>query len=170
MRREPCPLVAERESPHLFPRAQARHRIFGGLLNERQEHIFTWIAVVVVLLYVTGWIGAIHTAFEEQREIEREAREAGLKVPPAPAAPPIATQIFHPDAPTTAYIDDAMLGFLNPLRGRSGKVYFTTVTPGAPIASGAPGGAKAVLTAGTDKVASDFTAPHERCVYNSVLQ
>ena len=33
----------------LFPRVQKRHRIFGGL-NERQEHVFTWIAVVVVLL------------------------------------------------------------------------------------------------------------------------
>ena len=63
MRREPSPRVAETESPHLFPLAKARHRIFGGL-NERQEHIFTWIAVVVVLLYVTGWIGAIHGDFE----------------------------------------------------------------------------------------------------------
>src|SRR4051794_36215493 len=94
MRREPPPVVAETESPHLFPRAQARHRIFGGL-NERQEHIFTWIAVVVVLLYVTGWIGAIHTAYEDQREVEREAKEAGVKVPPPPAPPPIATQIFQ---------------------------------------------------------------------------
>src|SRR5213076_2460385 len=102
--------------------------------------------VVVVLLYVTGWIGAIHTAFEDQREIERQAKEAGVKMPATPAPPPIATQIFQPDAPTTAYIDDAVLGFLSPLRGRSGKVYFTTVTPGAPITSGTPGGAKSVLT------------------------
>ncbi|HEV7486383.1 MAG TPA: hypothetical protein VGQ65_11935 [Thermoanaerobaculia bacterium] len=169
MRREPRPFVAETESPHLFPRARARHRIFRGL-NERQEHIFTWIAVVVVLLYVTGWIGAIHTAYEDQREMEREAKEAGVKLPPPPPAPPIATQIFQPDAPTTAFIDDAMLGFLNPLRGHSGKVYFTTVTPGAPIASGAPGGAKAVLTEGPDKVSSDFTAPDQPGVYKMAVQ
>src|SRR3954451_13361801 len=169
MRREPRRLVAGTESPHLFPRAKARHRIFRGL-NERQEHIFTWIAVVVVLLYVTGWIGAIHTAYEDQREVEREAKEAGVKVPPPPAPPPIATQIFQPDAPSTAYISDAMLGFLNPLRGRSGKVFFTTVTPGAPIAAGAPGGAKAVLTGESDKVSSDFTAPEQPGVYKMAVQ
>jgi uncharacterized protein YcbK (DUF882 family) len=165
--------VAEQESPHLFPSPQQRHRIFGGLLNDRQEHIFLWITVVVVLLYITGWIGAIHNAFEEQREIAREAKAAGVKVPPPPAAMPsqqIAAQIFHADAPATAYIDDAMLGFLNPLRGHSGKVYFTTAAPGAPIASGAPGGAKSVLTGGDQNVASDFTAPDQPGLYKMAVQ
>jgi uncharacterized protein YcbK (DUF882 family) len=154
--------VAEKESPHLFPRAQVRHRVFGGLLNDRQEHVFTWITIVIVLLYITGWIGAIHDAFEQQREIARAAKEAGVKAPPPPAPTPtqqIATQIFQPEAPSTAYIDDAMLGFLNPLRGRSGKVYFTTLTAGASIASGAPGGAKSV-----------FTAPEQPGVYKLAVQ
>ena len=121
--------------------------MFGGL-NARQKHIFNWITVVIVMLYVTGWIGAIHDVIEQRREIARIGKEAEARVPeakmpgvkaPVPAPPPplpatqIATQIFQPQAPTTAYIDDAMLGFLNPLRGRSGKVYFTTVTPGAQI-------------------------------------
>jgi len=149
--------------------ASKRHRIFGGL-NERQEHIFTWIAVVAVLLLITGWIGAIHTAFEQQREIVREPHEGKAKVTPPPPPPQIATQIFHPDAPTTAYIDDAMLGFLNPLRGRSGKVFFTTATPGSSIASGAPDGAKAVLTDESSKVASDFTAPTEPGIYKLAVQ
>ncbi|HEX9459751.1 MAG TPA: hypothetical protein VGA84_11430, partial [Thermoanaerobaculia bacterium] len=110
----------------LFPRAQSRHRIFGGL-NERQELVFTWIAVGGVLLFITGWIGAIHTALEQQREVVREAKAAGVKTPPPPPPMPsqqIVAQIIQPDAPTTAYIDDAMLGFLNPLRGSSGKVFF----------------------------------------------
>ena len=58
-----------------------------------------------------------------------------------------------------------MLGFLNPLRGSSGKVFFTTVTPGSSIAPGAPGGAKSVLTGGAQRVASDFTAPEQPGVY-----
>lgn len=128
----------------------------------------------MVLLLVTGWIGAIHDALEQQREIERTAKETSVKtpVPPPPLPPPpIATQIFQPDAPSTAFIDDAMLGFLNPLRGSSGKVFFTTVTPGAQIASGAPGGAKSVLTTDTaDKVASDFTAPEQPGVYKLAVQ
>ena len=52
----------------LFPTPRARHRIFGGL-NERQELIFHWIAVVVVLLYVTGWIGADHEPLRDVAEL-----------------------------------------------------------------------------------------------------
>jgi uncharacterized protein YcbK (DUF882 family) len=169
--REPSASVAE----SLFPRARKRHRIFGGL-NDRQEHIFTWIAVVVVLLFITAWIGAIHAALELQRELAREAKEAGRKMPAPPApplplpVPPIATQILQPDAPAISYIDDAMLGFLNPLRGSSGNVFFTTVTPGAQIAAGAPGAAKSVLTGGTVRVASDFTAPSQPGVYKMAVQ
>ena len=65
----------------LFPAQRRRHRIFGGL-NERQEHIFTWIAVVVVLLYVAAWVGAIADAVRQQREIAAEAKQAGLPQPP----------------------------------------------------------------------------------------
>jgi uncharacterized protein YcbK (DUF882 family) len=158
---------------HLYPRAQKRHRVFGGLRNAKQEHIFTWMTVIIVMLYITGWIGAIHDVIEQRREIARSAKEAGVKLPPPPPPLPthqIATQIFQPQAPTTAYIDDAMLGFLNPLRGRSGKVFFTTVTPGAQIAAGAPEGAKSVLTGGVDKVASDFTAPEQPGVYSLAVQ
>ncbi|MEA2237551.1 MAG: hypothetical protein QOC81_2275 [Thermoanaerobaculia bacterium] len=166
--------MADSQSPHLFPRVQERHRVFGGLLNDRQEHIFTWITVVIVMLYITGWIGAIHDVIEQRREIARLAKEAGVKLPPPPPALPaqqIATQIFQPQAPATAYIDDAMLGFLNPLRGRSGKVFFTTVTPGGSIAKGAPGGVKSVLTGGaSEKVASDFTAPEQPGVYKIAVQ
>jgi uncharacterized protein YcbK (DUF882 family) len=169
MPREPSPLVAER----LLPPRRKRHRIFGGL-NDRQERVFTWIAAFVVLLFIAGWIGAIRNVFEQQREVAREAKRAGVKMPPPPPPPmparQIATQILQPDAPTAAYIDDAMLGFLNPLRGSSGKVFFTTVTPGAQITAGAPGGAKSVLTGATDKVASDFTAPEQPGVYKLAVQ
>ena len=66
----------------LFPAQRRRHRIFGGL-NERQEHIFTWIAVVVVsrdlvlsvgvlVIHVAGgtvqpapsWLGKLSTVFQ----------------------------------------------------------------------------------------------------------
>jgi uncharacterized protein YcbK (DUF882 family) len=157
----------------LFPRTRKRHRIFGGL-NERQEHVFTWIAVVVVLLFITGWIGAIHNLIEQQAEVAREAKAAGVKTPPPPPPMPsqqIVAQIMQPDVPATAYINDAMLGFLNPLRGNSGKVFFTTVTPGSSIATGAPNGAKSVLTGGdADKISSDFTAPKQPGVYKLAVQ
>ena len=163
------------ETPHLFPRPKRRHRIFRGL-NERQEHIFTWIAVAVALLYVAAWIGAIDDAIDQQREIARATREAGLPPPPAPppAATPtqqIASQLLEPGAPAAAFITDAMLGFLNPLRGASGKVRFTTLTPGSPIARGAPGGSEAVLSAGdSHEVSPDFTAPDKPGIYKLAVQ
>ena len=145
----------------LYPTPRMRHRVFGGL-NERQELIFHWIAVVVVLLYVTGWIGAIHDTLQQQPEA------------PTPAPTPtrqIAAALLEPSAPTAAYINDAMLGFLNPLRGASGKVRFTTLTPGQPIATGAPSGVQAVLENGKDQESSpDFTAPDEPGVYGLAVQ
>jgi len=151
----------------LFPKPRKRHRIFRGL-NERQEHIFTWIAMVIVLLWVTAWVGAIAEAVRQQHEVPQATQEA------TPAPTPtrqIATHLLEPDAPSAAYITDAMLGFLNPLRGASGKVRFTTITPGSPIARGAPSGAGAVLSGGGgEAVSPDFTAPDKPGVYKLAVK
>jgi uncharacterized protein YcbK (DUF882 family) len=155
------------ETAALFPPARRRSRIFGGL-NERQEHIFQWVAVLVVLLYVTGWVGAIHETVEQQREVP----PATVATAPAPTPTrQIASELLEPNAPTAAYISDALLGFLNPLRGASGSVHFTTLTPGAPIVKNAPAGAEAVLSAGdAQAVSPDFTAPDKPGIYNLAVQ
>ncbi len=151
----------------LYPTQPRRTRIFGGL-TERQEHIFTWIAVVVVLLYATAWVGAIHDTIEQQDEVP--APVAATHPAPTPTRQ-ITSALLEPSAPTAAYITDAMLGFLNPLRGASGKVRFTTLTPGQPIVKGAPGGAEAVLKGGDGAETSpDFTAPDQPGVYGLAVQ
>jgi uncharacterized protein YcbK (DUF882 family) len=144
-----------------------RSRIFGGL-TERQEHIFTWFAVVVVLLYATAWVGAVHDTIEQQREVP--APVAAATPAPTPTRQ-ITSALLEPSAPTAAFITDAMLGFLNPLRGASGEVRFTTITPGAPIVKGAPSGAEAVLKSGESKeVSPDFTAPDQPGIYGLAVQ
>src|SRR6185295_17643381 len=114
-------------------------------------------------------VGAIAEAVRQHREMVAEAREAGLPPPPPPPAAAtrqIASELLNPKATTAAYISDAMLGFLAPLRGASGKVRFTTMTPGAPIVQGAPSGSAAVLKGGAgDAVSADFTAPDKPGVY-----
>lgn len=147
----------------LFPRQPQRHRIFGGL-TERQEHIFTWIAVVVILLFVTAWGGAI----KQQRAIAKAAREP-TAAPQLAMTRQITTALTVPDAPTAAYISDAMLGFLSPLRGNSGKVYFTTRTPGAAIVPGAPPEAKAVLK-GPKEISNNFVAPPDPGAYKLAVK
>ncbi|HET7434898.1 MAG TPA: DUF882 domain-containing protein [Thermoanaerobaculia bacterium] len=136
-------------------------------MTDRQEHIFTWVAVVVVLLYATGWVGAI-------AELRRRATEpSAFGAPPSPeraatASPSAAItgQIFGPEAPKTAYLTDAMLAFLHPLRGESGEVRYRPVLPGEKIAE-APGGAAATIE-GTPS--PDFTAPDKAGIYKFAVE
>jgi len=159
----------------IVPQPRRRHRVFRGL-TERQEHILTWIGVVVVLLYSAAWAGAIREAVDQQREIAGEAQEARIKAPLALPPPPAPTQqitntLTTPGAPTAAFISDAMLTFLSPLRGDSGKVEFTTRTPNAPIVSNAPPNAKSVLVGGPgNQIASNFVAPAQPGIYDLAVQ
>jgi uncharacterized protein YcbK (DUF882 family) len=110
--------------------------MYGGL-TERQEFIFTWYAVVVILLFMTGWTGAIAETIRQQRESIAQARSLGM--PPPPAVAPtqhITSEIFGPDKPTsTAYITDAIRTAIEPYRGISGAVRFATGLPGSDVAA-----------------------------------
>jgi uncharacterized protein YcbK (DUF882 family) len=155
----------------LLPPRRRRSKLFRGL-TPRQEHIFTWIAVVVVLLYATGWVAAID--YEQRLRKQMAVRAPVTKVPPpiAAASPlkQITTSILVPNAPTAAFITDAMMGFLDPLRGASGKVRFATELPGASIAQ-QHDGATAVLSSGSNQaISSDFVAPDQPGVYSLAVQ
>lgn len=145
----------------LFPETPKRHRIHGGLRTERQEHIFTWIAVVVVLLYATLWVGAI-TEIQRVRNTP-VAVEDGQHLEPAesPPSPARSLTALGPELPKATYLTDAMLGFLHPLRGESGDLRYAPVLPGARVVQTAPGGAVAVI----DDVPVDFTAPRKPGIY-----
>ena len=160
--------MPERGSP-LFPEAPKRHRIHGGLKTERQEHIFTWMAVVFVLLYATAWVGAIAQILE--------IRNTPVAVPGGehtePAASPetpaknITTAIFGPELPrTTTTLTDAMLGFLHPLRGQSGELRYAPALPGSRVVQTVPGGAAAVI-GGT---LTDFRAPRQPGIYPMTIE
>lgn len=170
--REAPPRVEHGASP-LFPRPQRRHRVFRGL-KRRGERVFTWLTVLLVLLFTGGWVLAIYQGYQQQQEIAREARAAGLPAPVQPPVTPtqqIASQVLEPPAQTAPFLTDAMLGFLDPLRGASGQLRFTTRTPGAPIVRGAPSGSTAVLKTGqSQEVSSDFAAPEKPGVYKLAVQ
>jgi uncharacterized protein YcbK (DUF882 family) len=127
----------------LFPEPPQRHRIHGGLRTERQEHIFTWMAVIFVLLYVTAWVSAIQQ-IQTIRNTPVAVEDGEHKEPPASPRTPgenIATQIFGPELPRAATaLTDAMLGFLHPLRGESGELRYAPVLPGGSVVDDAPGG------------------------------
>lgn len=155
----------------LFPVARRRHRIFGGL-SERQERLFDWIAAAVVALFLVAWAGAVGDAVRQQHEIAHQQARAGVRAPlPPPPTPTriITSSLLQPAAP--AYISDAMMTFLSPLHGISGKLMFATRTPGANIVGNAPGGAKSVLVGGSGaQVASNFIAPGQPGMYKLAVQ
>ena len=148
-----------------------RHRVYRGL-SERQERTFNWIAGVVLLLFAAGWAGAItETRRQEAAELRQQAG-SGVHAP-VPAGTPtqqITKAILSPGAPKAAYISDAMLAFLAPLRGQSGSVRFTTQPPGAPIVSQTPRGATAVLSRGGSEISSSFIAPSNPGVYDLAVK
>ena len=145
-------------------------------LTAEEEHVFTWIATIVVLLYLTAWVGAISNLRQQQAEVALEQAIAAVtRSAPPPVAPSkqIATSLLDSTAPTAAFITDAMMAYFNPLRGLSGKVYFTTRTPGSAVVPLAPNGAKGVfepVAGGADAVSPVFTAPEQPGMYKLAVQ
>jgi uncharacterized protein YcbK (DUF882 family) len=147
----------------LFPADAQRHRIHRGLTTARQEHLFTWVSVVIVLLYGTAWVAAIDQIRDEQK--------APTTFGDPKNVPRIATQspvtsitgtIFGPSAPKTPALNAALLEFLEPLRGESGELRYAPRLPGQPIVKEGPGGARTVVE-GTPQ--SGLAAPDTSGIY-----
>ncbi|MDQ3279855.1 MAG: DUF882 domain-containing protein [Acidobacteriota bacterium] len=152
----------ENGSP-LFPEEQKRHRIHRGLVTARQEHIFNWVLVVVVLLYVTAWVGAlveIHRVRDTPVPVAGGEHEEPAAPPPTPMRS-ITTSPIAPSLPKTTFLTDSMLNFLHPLRGLSGDLRYTPALPGSRLVKSAPGGAQAIINGQT----ADFAAPRQPGIY-----
>ncbi len=150
----------------LFPEAPQRHRIHGGLRTPRQEHIFTWVAVIVVLLYATMWVQAILEIArirDTPVAVEGGEHEEPVEPPPSPVR---SIAAFGPELPKTTYLSDTMLGFLHPLRGVSGELRYAPALPGSRVVQSTPEGATAMI----DDTAVDFTAPREPGIYEFAVQ
>jgi uncharacterized protein YcbK (DUF882 family) len=156
----------------LFPEARKRHRVYRGL-TERQERIFTWVACGVVFLFVMGWVGAWITLRRQHVESLRLQAKTGVEAAEptvTPATEQITSGVFDAKTPKTAYINDAMLKFLDPLRGESGKLRFAARQPGSRIVGESPGGAAAVLSGSESELTTEFTAPDNPGIYKLAVQ
>jgi uncharacterized protein YcbK (DUF882 family) len=131
------------------------------------------MAIVVVLLFFTAWVRVIADLLREQKRVQRETRSTGIPPPPVPITPTrqITNAILDSNAPSTAYISDAMLGFLGPLRGYSGKLRFATRTAGSPIVRGAsPPGSAVFIGSGSVDEEPGFTAPSKPGIYGLAVK
>lgn len=149
-------------------------------LTERQEHVFRVISIALVSLMSVGWSYAIYdgvvtpsAAFtaEKFKNGKVVAIVSAAQPTAAPAASEVAAAMLT-DRTSTAFLTDAALAFLTPLRGHSGKVYVTMRTPGARVADESDPHMQARYTArGGETVTSDeFTAPQQPGVYNVAVE
>ncbi|MGN6182573.1 MAG: YcbK family protein [Thermoanaerobaculia bacterium] len=151
----------------LFPEPPKRHRIHRGL-TERQEHIFTWLAVIFVLLYGTAWVAAISQIHEQQRAPTTFGDPANVPaVAPTTPVASVTGNIFGAVAPKTPALNEALLEFLDPLRGESGELRYVPTLPGEQISQNAPPGAKAVIEGGSGE---DLSAPDKSGIYKFAVE
>ncbi|HJQ40230.1 MAG TPA: hypothetical protein VKB93_24055 [Thermoanaerobaculia bacterium] len=119
----------------LFPEEARRHRIHRGLLTQRQEHIFTWMAVIVVMLYVTAWIGAIAENYrlrDTPQFVGPGEHTEPIEPPPAPTEQ-ITGVFFGPPAPPAEFLNQAVSDMFQKLRGESGELRYILELPGARV-------------------------------------
>jgi hypothetical protein len=94
------------------------------------------LAVTATLLVAAGWTVAI----------EGLAQDRSAPPPPKPqVSRTVSSQLLDPRAKSTVYLDDAALSFLDPLRGKSGKVQAAFRLPGSDLADEADPAVRAVF-------------------------
>ncbi|MDB4908295.1 MAG: hypothetical protein JWO05_3079 [Gemmatimonadetes bacterium] len=119
-------------------------------LSRRGERIFHWCASALVLLLAIGWV-----------VVGVQPHDALGAHGVAGVASSVVSSITAADAPTAAYLTDALLqSVADPLRGTSGKlrVRFSTPDSSAIVDTALAGGAKVAYTQG----ASVATATPQR--------
>jgi hypothetical protein len=90
-------------------------------IGQRAERVFDVVAGIVLMLFATGWTWSIAVS------------HSGTDDDAGDATASISAALTDPNAPTTAYITDAMLSALTPLRGQSGKLRARVTQPGQPV-------------------------------------
>lgn len=153
-----------------FPRAERRHWSASGL-SPRQERRFRWIAISLILLMIAGW--AISVA-----DLRRQRKALSRLPGPAAGSPPevsrtVTSALLDPRTKSTAFIDDAALTFLTPLRGESGKLRAAFRVPGqdlspekadSKIAARYKGGKKGEI------VSAELDAPSQPGIYEIAME
>jgi uncharacterized protein YcbK (DUF882 family) len=122
------------------PPAKSRWHRAG--VTPKGERAFDVVSRLVLVMFAVGWTVAIATA------------RAGTLRGDAPGAMPITKSITSaltdPDAPAVAFLTQAALNALTPMRGESGKLRAHVQAPGTPvIADSLPEGARLEVAPGT---------------------
>jgi hypothetical protein len=136
----------------------ARSRWHRAGVGARGERIFDVVAGIVIVLFVSGWSWSIAMA--------RSSGEGDI----TDATASISAALTDPNAPSAAFLTDAMLTALTPLRGSSGKLRVAVQQPGAPVVTDTlPAGAEVRVAAGRADTGST-TAPARAGIWQLALK
>jgi uncharacterized protein YcbK (DUF882 family) len=126
------------------PSASRWHRAGVGA---RTERVLNVVFGVVLMTFAVGWTWSI---------AEARAAQGPLDDSVTPATASIGAALTDPNAPSIAYLTDATINLLTPLRGESGRLRAVVGKRGEPIVEDTlpPGAAITYSTAG-DSTAAD---------------
>ena len=132
-------------------------------LTPSQERLFPWVASLLVAVVAVAWALGLWDAVRVR---------AAERVAPASPTRAVAAALLDPRAPTAPYLSEADLGFLDALRGESGKLKAVFRTPGGPVVEEPPEEAAAHYQAGqgSPTVSPDFTAPKQPGIYKLAVE
>ncbi|CAN5633380.1 hypothetical protein BH23GEM1_BH23GEM1_07990 [soil metagenome] len=142
------------------PRASRWYHRAG--LSSRSERMFNLASSLFVLVIAIGWSWSIATARPTPLGADSTAA--------APSAAAIAAALSDPNAPSTAYLTDALLKAFVPLRGESGRLRAQFSAEGAPILRDTLPGGAVVTIAGTDAATAESRAPERPGIWNLAIK
>jgi hypothetical protein len=126
-----------------------RHKAKG--ISKRGETVFNIVAALVVIMFALGWSWSI--AMASSNELGSAARPTGI----------ITAALSDSRAPSIAFLTDAALELVDPLRGESGKLKASIRSPGETVARDTlPAGATAKFSSGAAAESSSVLAAPRR--------
>jgi uncharacterized protein YcbK (DUF882 family) len=142
---------------------RARAPVRAGL-TPRQESFVNWSLAALVTCLGFAWTVSVIHAYA--------LHEPGEALPPRPARA-VGSSLTDPRAHAAAYLGDAGLGFLDPLRGRSGKLRAVFRAPREPVSEAAHDPALRARyehEGGNVLSSDDFSAPERPGVYKLAVE
>jgi hypothetical protein len=142
-----------------------RRRRWGAQRKTKHRLAFDVVAGALAAALVSVWTASIVVAYRD-----RNASEAPAV--PAPISRKVSAALTDPRAKSTAYLEDAVGGgYLNPLRGRSGKLKAVFRTPGEDLgAEEADEHFAGVVDDDDGQVLEQDTAPAQPGVYKLAVE
>ncbi len=143
-----------------------RRRRWGAQRKTRDRLAFDIIAGALAAALISVWTASIVVAYRDR------GTAAGTPTVPAAVSRTVGAALTDPRAKSTAYLADAVGGgYLNPLRGRSGKLQAVFRTPGEDLgAEEADAHFAGVVDGGGGQILEQDTAPAAPGVYKLAIE